>query len=143
MVIFHLKILKKYRCVDASLRFLRILVKVAVDKFLESLNPNLMSDFLNSKRRIEYGGQKFENYSELDEIIRTRVFGDTEPKSVVRFSISKIENAIWRLEWLKGPQIDRIGHVMFLRTLNPEFSKEVNIFLFCSQYDAEKTIWRW
>ena len=69
MVIFDLKILKKYRCVDASLSFQRIFVKVAVHRFFGSLNPNLVSDFRNWNWQIQYGGQNFEKCSELDEIV--------------------------------------------------------------------------
>ena len=101
MVIFHLKIFKKYRCADASLRFQRILVKVAVLRFLESLNPNLLTDFRIFECRIQYGGQNFENCSEFDETVRIQVFGVAESESVVRFSISKIANPTRRLEWLK------------------------------------------
>ena len=90
MVIFHLEILKIHRCVNASLRLQRILVKIAIHRFLGSLNPNLVSDFRNLKWRIQYGGQHFEKCSELEEIVRTQVFGVAESKSVVRFSISKM-----------------------------------------------------
>ena len=38
----------------------------------------------------------------FDEIVHYYVFGVAESESVVRFSISKIANLIWRLEWLKG-----------------------------------------
>ena len=35
-------------------------VKLSVNKFLGSLNPNLPLNFQNSKWRIQYGGPKFE-----------------------------------------------------------------------------------
>ena len=77
-------------------------MKVVVHRFLGSLNLNLVSDFLNSRWRIQYGGQNFEKYSELDEIVRTHIFEVADSESVVRFLISKIPNPIWRLEWLKS-----------------------------------------
>ena len=90
MVIFHLKILKKYRCVDALLSFQRIMVKVAVHMFLGWLNLNLLSVCENSKWWIQYGGQNFEKCSELDEIVRTQVFGVAESKSAIKFSTFEI-----------------------------------------------------
>ena len=119
MVIFHLKILKKYRCVDVSLSFQRILVKVAVHRFLGSLNPKLVSDFQNSKWRIQYGGQNFEKCSELDEIGRIQVFGVAESKSVIKFSKLKMADRYSKTK----EKFDEIIHyyVYYIMSLNSNF----------------------
>ena len=80
--------------VNVSLRFQRILVKVAIHRFLISLKPNLVSDFLNSKWRIQYGGQNFEKCSEFDEIVRRHFFGVGESKSDIQFLKFKITDPI-------------------------------------------------
>ena len=83
---------------DALLSFQRILVKVAVHRFSGSLKLNRVSYFRNLKWRIQYGGQNFKKISELDEIIRTQVFGVTESKSAVKFSKFKMSDPKWRTE---------------------------------------------
>ena len=45
-------------------------MKLSVYRFLGSLNLNLSSNLKNSKWQIQYGGENFENCSELDEIVR-------------------------------------------------------------------------
>ena len=125
---FSLENFEKCRCLDAVLRFKRILMKVAVYRFLGSLNPNLVSDFRISKWRIQYGGPNFEKCSELDKIVRSQVFGVAESKSAIKFSKLKIADPIWRTEiWKTREKFDEIVHYYVFGVTESEYVVKFSI----------------
>ena len=64
-----------------------VLVKKCTHGFLESLMMNSLSDFDNSKRQIQDHGCKNEKKNEdIGKNMYSGVFGDTDNKSIIRFS---------------------------------------------------------
>ena len=98
IMIFHLKILKKYKCVDASLRLQRILVKVAVQGFLGVAECESGIRFSKFKMTDSIWRSKFWKLFRIRWNCPYSGFWVAESKSAIKFLKLKMTDPIW---WTK------------------------------------------
>ena len=70
-------------------------MKLGTHGILGSLITNRLSDFKNSKWRIQDGGRRNENRHDIGEHVYSRVFPVADYESVFRFFKFKMADATW------------------------------------------------